>query len=224
MKDNFPTTKKLVPINEVFPNQFNPNVQTKEMIEKGKKSVEELGFLMPILVREKPIRDSEGNELNNFIYEILDGEHRWRYCKELNYTEIPVESLGKVSDDLARFLTVHINNLRGKDDILKRAELLKSFDENQLALLPFDRNQIDEEMKLLNFDFSQYEKVNIEDQETLDKLCIPLRKMEEIKILLDKVNRDIKIKELNHLIIQYDNVLFAFRKLVEKKKLKVCEE
>jgi len=221
-KEKFPTIKKRVPIDWVFPNLYNPNIQTKEMFEKGKKSVEELGFLMPVLVREKEIRDEQGNLVGDELYEIIDGEHRWRYCKELNYKEIDIESMGKISDQVAKFLTIQLNNLRGKDDVLKRAELLKQLNEGQLSLLPFDNKQIEEELKLLDFDFSQYENVELPNEE-IQALCVPLKKMEEIMIILNRINNDTRIKELNHLIIQYNNVLIAFRKIIENKKLQICK-
>jgi len=221
--EKFPTVKKRVNIDWIFPNQYNPNFQTKEMIEKGKKSVEEFGFLVPILVREKDILDSEGNIIGDEVYEIIDGEHRWRYCKEIGYKEIDVESLGKISDQLAKFLTIQLNNLKGKDDILKRAELLKQLSEGQLSLLPFDNKQIEEEMKLLNFDFSQYEKTNLPDEE-IQELCVPLGLMLKAKQMLDRISKERNIKALNYLSINYDNLVIALKKLIEEKSIPICKE
>ena len=147
MSNQFKTTKKFVPIDLIVPNKWNPNVQNKEMFEKGKKSVEELGMLGSILVRE-----IAGH------YEILDGEHRWKYGKELGYTEMPVETMGEISDDEAKLLTILINNVRGKDDIEKRAKILQQLNDGQLSLLPFTEQQIKFEKELISFDFSQYDK------------------------------------------------------------------
>lgn len=90
-------------------------------------------------------------------YEILDGEHRWKYAKELGYKELTVESIGEIEDSKAKILTVMLNNLRGKDDIEKRAIILESLNEGQLQLLPFTAEEIENEKKLFKFDFSQYE-------------------------------------------------------------------
>lgn len=142
------TTKKIrVPIDNVVQNRWNPNIQTKEMFDKGVNSVKELGLLGAILVRE-----TAG------CYEILDGEHRWKYCKELGYTEIEVETIGEIDDTQAQLLTVLLNNLRGKDDIEKRAKIYESLNQGQLSLLPFSQEEIENEKALFKFDFSQYDK------------------------------------------------------------------
>lgn len=144
--ENFSTTKKVVSIDLVIPNPWNPNVQSEHMFKKGVQSVEEFGMLGSILVREKA-----------GCYEILDGEHRYRYAKELGYKEIPIESIGELDDARAKVLTVMMNNLRGKDDIEKRSAIYESLSEGQLQLLPFTRDEIENEKKLFKFDFSQYQ-------------------------------------------------------------------
>ena len=146
MENKFSTIKKVVSIDLVIPNQFNPNIQSKAMIEKGIQSVKEFGMMGSIIVRE-----------NCGYYEIVDGEHRWKYLKELNYTEIPVESLGEIDEDKLKILTVMLNNLRGKDDIEKRAKIFESLSAGQLQLMPFTAEEIENEKKLFKFDFSQYE-------------------------------------------------------------------
>jgi len=146
MQNNFTTVKKTVPIMSVVKNPWNPNVQSKQMVEKGIQSVREFGMLGSILVREVA-----------GCYEILDGEHRLGYAKELGYTEIPVESLGEIDDNRAKVLTVLLNNLRGKDDIEKRAAIYESLSAGQLQLLPFTDEEIQNEKNLMKFDFSQYD-------------------------------------------------------------------
>lgn len=144
--NNFTTTRKRVPIHHITPNQWNPNVQSDKMFSKGIASVKEFGLMGSILVRE-----------NLGFYEILDGEHRWRYAKELGYTEMDVDSLGEISNDRAKILTVLLNNLRGKDDIEKRAAIYESLNAGQLQLLPFSDEEIENEKNLFKFDFSQYD-------------------------------------------------------------------
>jgi hypothetical protein len=144
--NNFTTTKKRVKITDVVPNPWNPNAQSKEMFAKGIQSVKEFGLMGSILVREIA-----------GTYEILDGEHRWKYANELGYTEIDVESLGEIDDSRAKVLTVMLNNLRGKDDIEKRAAIYESLNAGQLQLLPFTSEEIQHEKELFKFNFSQYE-------------------------------------------------------------------
>jgi len=145
--NNFTTQKKVVQIDEIIPNPYNPNVQDKATFQKEIKSIQELGMLGSILVR-----DYFGK------YQILDGEHRWKAAKELGYTEMTVETIGEISDQKAKFLTIHLNNLRGKDDVFKRAQILKELDEGQLELLPFSAEEIENEKQLITFDFAQYSK------------------------------------------------------------------
>lgn len=149
-KNNFSSEKKTVPIDRIVPNRFNPNVMSQHVFEKEKESIEKFGLVGAIFVRRV--------NHTNADFEILDGEHRWKACKEMGYTEIPVEDLGPISDDQTKLLTILFNNLRGKDDIEKRAKLYKEMDEGQLSLLPFSKETIEAEKGLFDFDFSVYEK------------------------------------------------------------------
>ena len=173
-KQNFRTEKKIVPIDHIVPNRWNPNVQSKQMFEKGKQSVEELGMLGSILVRE-----------TGGMYEILDGEHRWKYLKELNYKECPVESMGEIDDTQAQLLTVLINNIHGKDDIERRAKIFEALDAGQTAMLPWSAEEIENEKSLFKFDFSQYDKkeeVEKKDTNSLIQIVVP----QEVKDLWNK--------------------------------------
>jgi ParB-like chromosome segregation protein Spo0J len=162
------TTKIEIDIKLIVPNRWNPNVQSKEIFEKGVKSVETFGMLSCPLVRE-----TAG------CYEIIDGEHRWRYCKKLEHKTIWVENLGEISDQEAKTLTILLNNLRGKDDIEKRAKILKKLNEGQLQLLPFTKEEIKNELELVNFDFSQYEKEDkIPERVITNNLIFPLTEEE----------------------------------------------
>lgn len=203
--NKFPTTQKKVKIDEIYPNKWNCNLQSDFMFEKEKKSIQEFGFVQPILVRE-----TDG------FYEIIDGEHRWRACKQLQFSEILIESLGEIPDSLAKILTINLNNIRGQDDILKRAEILKQLKAGQLGLLPFDQAQIDAEIKLLSFDFSQFENVEINEEDQDISLMI-LKKMEELGILMSRLNTETKARKIKHLIVQYLDILSVFRLICKKK-------
>lgn len=171
--NNFKTEKKIVNINDVIPNPWNPNVQTQSMFEKEVASIEELGMLGSILVRE-----TAG------CYQILDGEHRWKGCKKLGYTEIPVESMGEIPDQEAKLLTVLLNNIKGKDDVEKLAKVFEELEAGQLSLLPFTQEEIDNTKKLFKFDFAQYaERHEVKEKQTN---VIGMKVTEETKILWDK--------------------------------------
>ncbi len=188
--NNFTTTKIKVRIDLVVPNPWNPNVQSKEMFEKEKKSIQELGLLGSILVREKPA--TEGSTI--MIYEILDGEHRWKAAKELSYTEITVENIGKISDEKTKMLTVLLNNLRGRDDIEKRAKIFEALDAGQLGLLPFTEQEIENEKELMKFDFSVYDKEEeYEKRETTNLITLKVTEEEkELWIKAVQIAKDTK--------------------------------
>lgn len=169
---NFVTTKEIVSIDRIVPNRWNPNYMTPDVFAKAKKSVEELGFMGSILVRR--INHTSAD------YEIMDGEHRWKVLKETNATECPVEIIDRdVSDKEAQMLTILLNNLHGKDDIYKRAKILEALDDGQLQLLPFTSEEIENEKKFVQFDFSQYEG---------DGSNMPERKFAQVVVL--QMNND----------------------------------
>ena len=143
--NKFKTERKTLAIDDIKPNKWNPNVQSDFIFQKSKDSIKEYGFIDPVLVRK-----------TNGEYQIIDGEHRWRAAKELGYTEIIVEDYGDLSDFNAMILTQIMNNTRGQDDILKRVELINQLEGGQTSLLPWTEEEIENQKKLLDFDFSKY--------------------------------------------------------------------
>lgn len=190
--NKFTTTKITVPINHIVPNRWNPNVQSKEMFAKGVNSVKELGMLGSILVRE-----------TGGVYEILDGEHRWRYMQELGYTECPVETMGEVSDEMAQTLTILMNNIRGKDDVEKRAKIFEALNEGQLQLLPFTQEEIENEKALFHFDFSKFsDKKEVKERVVNRTFAIALTddEWEVLQKCLETARNDYKQKDIEWLM------------------------
>lgn len=106
---------KSVSIEELHPNPWNPNTMSPEMELKVEESIKRFGGLFkPIVVREL------GSH-----YEILGGEHRWRAARKLGYREVPIASVGAVSDQMAKEIALADNGRYGDDDPLKLAQLLK---------------------------------------------------------------------------------------------------
>ena len=212
--NKFPTKRLRVNIEEVFPNDWNANVQRKDTYSKLRKSIKQYGFIDTPLVR----LTKDG------IYEIIDGEHKWRAAKEEGYKEIDIDLLeGDVDDATAKSLTILLNNLKGEDDILKRAEILKQLreqrGEGQLGLMPFDDKQIEAEIRLLDFDFKDYENAEIETEEK-EELELPIKKMKEIVLQLQKIRVETKSKEMRLLIENYMDIVKAFEELLKKQKSK----
>lgn len=89
---------KMVDINDVRPNEYNPkNSDTKEY-KNVVKSLKTNGLTIPIIVREDP--DNEGK------YIIIDGQHRYLAATELEYSQIPIYNEGIIDDAKAKQLTI----------------------------------------------------------------------------------------------------------------------
>ena len=167
--DKYPKEVKDIKIKDIVPNQWNPNEQQDIVFNSLKKSIEKYGWLQFPVVREIPGQ-----------YEVIDGEHRYKAAKELNLETIKCLVLGNddnfVKEEDAKILTQLLNN-RGQDNILKRAELLKSLKESNqqdlFGLLSMTQEEIDENLKLLDFDFSQYENIEkeVKDIDEIGKIC-----------------------------------------------------
>lgn len=104
-----------VPVEEVLPNDYNPNRQSEHDFELLLRSMEEDGFTQPIIC----LRDSK---------KIVDGEHRWRAAKALGYTEVPVVYTDMTAEQ-ARISTLRHNRARGSEDVELTAVLLRDLRE-----------------------------------------------------------------------------------------------
>jgi ParB/RepB/Spo0J family partition protein len=139
------------PINRVFENTWNYNVQDDDMFTKQKNSLEKFDFVQPIVVREIP----EG-------YEIVNGAHRYRAAQELNMPTVPVWNVGVVSDAYAQQLTIMLNELKGRPNVDNLASLIAGLDaqlgrEEIVQNLPYSAQAIDDMINTLEFDWKTFE-------------------------------------------------------------------
>ena len=130
---------KLLPISDVIPNSWNPNVMDPKMFEKEKASITEFGMVDPITVRYLSL---DGK------WEIIDGFHRYSACKELGHDEILVIDLGDIDDQKAKKLTIIANDLRGQSDPMKLAALVDDLAKTETTdalstLLPMSKLELD---------------------------------------------------------------------------------
>jgi ParB-like chromosome segregation protein Spo0J len=141
-----------VPICKVIPNQWNPNRQSDHVFEAEKNSIRVHGFIDPITVREVGVG----------LFEIIDGEHRWKAAKALGLEFIPVNNLGEVPDVIAKQLTVITNETRGQADRALLAKLLEDLTreiprEVLLASLPYKEIEFDALVKEPVIDMTKLE-------------------------------------------------------------------
>lgn len=107
-----------------MPNPWNPNVMDAEMFAKAIASLHQFGFVDPVTVRELGLHD----------YQIIDGFHRVKMalshsalCDEDQHVPcavIPVFNLGLVDEDVAKQLTIVLNETRGTPDREKLTRLV----------------------------------------------------------------------------------------------------
>jgi hypothetical protein len=129
-----------VEYDHLIPAPYNPNVMTDEERAKERRSIRELGFIQPIIVREA---DRAG------FYWIVDGEHRRDEGFALGMLVFPCWNLGAVPDDTAKQMTLMLNGLHGAPDPVKLKAVLDDLLEGHTAeqligLLPFSEERFHE--------------------------------------------------------------------------------
>ena len=110
-----------VSVEKLRENRYNPNEMPEEVFDKLKQEYERVGYLQPVLVR--PVEE-DGEER----YEIVDGEHRWRAARQKGVEEINVV-VKEMSDEDAKATTLNMNDVKGSDNPIRLAELLKDLQE-----------------------------------------------------------------------------------------------
>ncbi len=160
---NFDISKvSIVDINELRPNSWNPkNLDTKEY-QRVKASVEKNGLRGPIIVRENLLLSNE----EQIPYEILDGEQRWRSCKDLGYTKVIIYNEGEISDQRAKELTIWYQQQVPFNEV-KLAWLIKDLISEGNASVPYSSEEVDAYLKATEFDMNSFKKNNLnENNET----------------------------------------------------------
>ena len=103
-----------LPIEKLKPNPWNVNFLTEDVRSRLQAEMKKHGAkaIKPLTVREK-----------NGVYEIVDGEQRWRIARELGWKTIPVV-IKKFRDEEVKELCLSYNVLRGHADWFKLAEIM----------------------------------------------------------------------------------------------------
>ena len=120
------------PIARLFPSPTNPRMHSPEQIEQIARSIEQFGFVNPILV---------GKDCR-----IVAGEGRFLAARLLKVREVPVIVLGHLSDVQRRALAIADNQIAlnaGWDEQRLREHLVSLRDEEfDLNLLGFDEQEL----------------------------------------------------------------------------------
>jgi ParB family chromosome partitioning protein len=136
-----------VPVDAIVPNPKQPrSVFDEEALEELKASIEQVGFLQPIVVRE----------LGNQKYELVMGERRWRAAQALGRTDLPAIIRDTRDDAMLRdalLENIHRANLNPLEEAAAYQQLLDEFGatHDELAKrIGRSRPQISNTIRLLN--------------------------------------------------------------------------
>jgi len=143
----------------LMPNPWNPNRMNSEQFKKLKSEIQSRGMILPLVVR--PL---EGRKK----FQIIDGEHRWKIARELKLKSLPCIVVS-LDDIQAQIKTLQLNRLRGEDDPLLLARLLRELDfklerEELYSLLPYDSFEIDELLELLELNENPKDQKELEQE------------------------------------------------------------
>ncbi|MDT4986713.1 MAG: ParB family transcriptional regulator, chromosome partitioning protein [Micromonosporaceae bacterium] len=136
-----------VPVGAIAPNPKQPRqVFDEEALEELKSSIEQVGFLQPIVVRE----------LGPDRYELVMGERRWRAAQALGHEQIPAIIRDTRDADMLRdalLENLHRANLNPLEEAAAYQQLLEEFGatHDELAKrIGRSRPQISNTIRLLN--------------------------------------------------------------------------
>jgi ParB family transcriptional regulator, chromosome partitioning protein len=136
-----------VPVDSITPNPKQPRqVFDEEALEELKASIEQVGFLQPIVVRE----------LGPERYELVMGERRWRAAQSLGRELIPAIIRETRDDDMLRdalLENIHRANLNPLEEAAAYQQLLEEFGATHEELakrIGRSRPQISNTIRLLN--------------------------------------------------------------------------
>lgn len=128
-----------VDINELISPEYNPRQITDDEMGKLKNSINEFGYVAPIIV----------NKHNNHI---VGGNQRYEALKSLGYTDVDVIFIDEPDLNREKALNIALNKISGEWDFVKLADIL-----DDLELNDFD-------ISLTGFDEPELEDFGIEDQ------------------------------------------------------------
>jgi ParB family chromosome partitioning protein len=136
-----------VPVDEIVPNPKQPRqVFDEDALEELKASIEQVGFLQPIVVRE----------VGPDQYELVMGERRWRAAQALGREMIPAIVRDTRDDAMLRdalLENIHRANLNPLEEAAAYQQLLEEFGATHEELarrIGRSRPQITNTLRLLN--------------------------------------------------------------------------
>lgn len=140
-------------INELKASELNPRTWSDHQLAKLRESIEKFGIVDPLIVNTHPSRKNI----------VIGGNMRLQVLQELKYIDVPVVEL-HLTERKERELNLRLNKTGGDWDYA----LLKEFDEDLLADVGFESEELDDVFAIEDTE----EKASFDLKKELNKLDI----------------------------------------------------
>ena len=161
-----------VDINELISPEYNPRQITDDEMEKLKNSINEFGYVAPIIV----------NKHNNHI---VGGNQRYEALKSLGYEEIDVVYIHEKDKNREKALNIALNKISGEWDEVKLNQIftemklagfdkvsLTGFEDYEVQELSFINDiNYDDDFDLSDDDLSEDEEEEVKKEEITCPYC-----------------------------------------------------
>lgn len=129
-----------LPLDELRPDPFNPRTMSQDQLRALERSIEEFGFIDPIIVRRQDLT-------------VIGGHQRLVAARRLGIDQVPVVQVD-LSPDQARLLNLGLNRIGGEWDEVLLARLLQHLDaeEQDLSLSGFEEDEVSDLLRSLDRD------------------------------------------------------------------------
>jgi ParB-like nuclease domain len=162
---------KIVPIDRVHPNPWNPNKQDERTYEAQRQSIRDYGFIDPVTCRRHPVDakgrlvGERGKDFSDEEWQIIDGFHRWSIAREEGYADVLIafDPTTTWSDERAKKLTAIFIETRGDPDVALMGKLLHDLQEalgpdseELLTGLPYSHAELDHLLQIGEVDWDAW--------------------------------------------------------------------
>lgn len=151
-----------IPVTELKMPDYNPRTITPAAMESLKQSLNEFGYIDPIIV-------------NQHNMHIVGGNQRYLALKQLGYTEIDVIFINEPDINREKMINIRLNNNSGEWDTNKLEDILEDLElqELDITLTGFDIDDL-----IIDLD-QDYEPSETEYTETIEEDTEPLTEHEQ---------------------------------------------
>ena len=140
-------------INELKASEFNPRTWSDHQLDKLRESIEKFGVVDPLIINTHPSRKNI----------VIGGNMRLQVLQEMKYSDVPVVEL-HLTERKERELNLRLNKTGGDWNYA----LLKEFDEDLLADVGFESEELDDVFAIEDTE----EKASFDLKKELKKLDI----------------------------------------------------